>query len=50
LGSDQGKIVGLQTETRQRFAQIEAAQNEHTRALAEQKNPLAEILARLLEK
>lgn len=45
-----GKIVGLQTETRQRFNQIEATQKEHTIALAEQKNLLSEILARLPEK
>ena len=52
-----GKIVGLQTETRQRFAQtdqhfaqIEATQYEHTTALTEQKNLLTEILARLPEK
>jgi hypothetical protein len=59
-----GKIVGLQTETRQhfaqidqrfaqtdqRFARIEATQYEHTTALTEQKNLLTEILARLPEK
>jgi hypothetical protein len=52
-----GKTVGLQTETRQRFAQIdqhfaqiEATQYEHTTALTEQKNLLTEILARLPEK
>lgn len=42
--------AGLRTETRQRFAQIEATQKEHTTALAEQKNLLTEILARLPEK
>lgn len=52
-----GKIVGLQTDTRQRFAQIQATQYEHTSTLTEQKNllteqksVLAEILARLPEK
>ena len=45
-----GKLVGLQTETRQHFAQVEAAQYEHTTALTEQKTLLTEILARLPEK
>ena len=38
------------TTTRQHFAQIEASQQEHTTTLTEQKNLLAEILARLPEK
>jgi len=45
-----GKIVGQQTETRQHFVRIETAQHEHTTTLAEQKNLLTEILARLPEK
>ena len=45
-----GKIVGLQTETRQHFAQIETTQHEHTTTFAEQKSLLTEILARLPEK
>jgi uncharacterized protein YydD (DUF2326 family) len=45
-----GKIVGQQTETRQRLARIEATQQEHTATLTEQKNLLTAILARLPEK
>jgi hypothetical protein len=45
-----GKIVGQQTEMRQRLTQIEKTQQEHTATFAEQKTLLTTILARLPEK
>jgi peptidoglycan hydrolase CwlO-like protein len=44
-----GKIVGLQSETRQHFAQVDTTLQEHTTMLQEQKGLLTAILARLPE-
>ena len=45
-----GKIVGLQTETRQRFTTIETLLTEHTTLLTGHTALLTEILTRLPEK
>ena len=45
-----GKIVGMQTEMRQRFTQLEATQREHTTRFDHIQTLLTQIVARLPEK